>query len=42
MRGCSLDDVACGVQRSAELPVRVKQSRSVPTDECRHAVCWSI
>ena len=37
----SLGDVACGVQRSVELPVRVIKSRSVPTDACRHAVCWS-
>ena len=40
-RGCSLGDVSCGVQRSVELPVRVIKSRSVPTDVCRHAVCWS-
>ena len=39
-RGCSLGDVACGVQRSVGFPVRVIQSRSA-TDVCRHAVCWS-
>ena len=40
-RGCSLGDLACGVQRSVELPVGVIKSRSVPADVCRHAVCWS-